>query len=145
MNIIMRPRTRERGGEAPALSSFLKRPSCFPRTHVFFFFLLADQIISQTVGKKLNVFTCNIEILVNSFPCFLLRLCFIFFLSQCSLLQCDIKAFNKRQCLTVCTNLVKASISVYVFKYHQCKAKTLSFFPVFDCFLENTDTFILAR
>ena len=44
-----------------------------------------------------------------------------FFLSQCSLLQCDIKAFNKRQCLTVCTNLVKASISVYVFKYHQCK------------------------
>ena len=70
---------------------------------------------------------------------------FYIFLSQCSLLQCDIKAFNKRQCLTVCTNLVKASISVYVFKYHQCKAKTLSFFPVFDCFLENTDTFILAR
>ena len=45
----------------------------------------------------------------------------IIFLSQCSLLQCDIKAFNKRQYLTVCTNLVKASISVYVFKYHQCK------------------------
>ena len=38
---------------------------------------------------------------------------------------------------------IKAFISVYIFKYHQCN--DFIFFPVFFYgFLENTDTFILA-
>ena len=55
--------------------------------------------------KKWNVFTRNIEILVK--PSHYVCSIFVIFLScQCSLLQCVIKAFNKRQCLPVCTNLV---------------------------------------
>ena len=55
--------------------------------------------------KKRNVFTRNIEILLK--PSHYLNSIFIIFLScQCRLLQCVIKAFNKRQCLAVCTNLV---------------------------------------
>ena len=45
-------------------------------------------------GKKINVFTRNIEILVKPFHYF--NSIFVIFLScQCSLLQCDIKAFNR--------------------------------------------------
>ena len=47
-------------------SSFLARLSCFPRAHILFPFPLTDQIISQTVGKKWNVFARNIDILVFS-------------------------------------------------------------------------------
>ena len=60
-----RPRAREKEGEACPPSSFLARPSCFPRAHILFPFPLTDQIISQTVRKKWNVFTCNVEILVK--------------------------------------------------------------------------------
>ena len=51
-----RPRAREKEGEACAPSSFLARPSCFPRAHILFPFPLTDQIISQTVGKKMECF-----------------------------------------------------------------------------------------
>ena len=47
----------------------------------------------------------NINILVK--PSYYFNNIFVIFLSsQCSLLKCVIKAFNKRQCLTVYKNLV---------------------------------------
>ena len=42
MNLGPRPRAREKGGDAPPPSSFLACPSRFPRTHILFFFPLAD-------------------------------------------------------------------------------------------------------
>ena len=56
-------------------------------------------------GEKMDFFTRNTEFLVK--PSHYVYSIFVIFLSsQCSLPQCVIKAFKKRQCLAVCTNLV---------------------------------------
>ena len=58
-------------------------------------------------GKKWNVFTRNIEILVSASHYTLIASLFCFLhVSVVSFNVSCIKAFNKRQCLIVCTNLV---------------------------------------
>ena len=52
---------------------------------------------------------------------------------------------NVRQEYSFFVLFSKAFISVYVLKYDQCNDFIFFFFfLVFDCFLENNDTFILA-
>ena len=111
-----RETAREGEGRRGASPFLLPRLPFGLPTHPYPLFLPFSRLdYLSNSGEKWNVFTCNIKILVNSFPCFSLRLCYIyiyiyiffFFPCQCSLVQCDIKAFNKRHCLTVCTNLVR--------------------------------------
>ena len=88
-------------------ASFLARPSCFPDLlrpkSPFLPFGTSDTQARLSLKQEQGMlFICNIEILVK--PSEYFDSIFVTFLSrQCGLLQCEIKAFNKSQCLTVWT------------------------------------------
>ena len=102
---IRRETAREGEGRRGVSPFLLPRAPFVLPTRPYPLSLPFDRLSLKQWGKEWNVFTCNVEILVK--PSHYVYSTFVICLScQCSLLQCVIKAFNKRQCLTVCTNLV---------------------------------------
>ena len=78
-NEFRRETAREGEGRRGASPFLLPRvPFALP-THPYPLFLPFGRLdYLSNSGQKWNVFTCNIKIFVNSFPCFSLRLCYIY-------------------------------------------------------------------
>ena len=75
-----RPRAREKEGEACPPSSFLARPSCFPRAHILFPFPLTDYLSNS--GEKNGMFLLvTLRSLSNLLIMFIAPLVYVFHFS----------------------------------------------------------------